>query len=218
MNCEAAQALLSIYIDGELSSDKRVQLKDHLDGCTECVAELAELRRLDSAYRKLPSPKPPQDLWARIDESLAEPLVRSHVSTVATLTDRTPNAAMGTNRLRRRLCLAAGGTFAVALIGFAIQWNIGTPHDDTHHHDPLASYAAQFSTDVLLAQQRLIVQYSGRKITADEAFELVGYRPANVKLPPTDFTCDSLYFAQHALLQVRRSGLDTGGRFWRCYL
>jgi len=82
----------------------------------------------------------------------------------------------------------------------------------------VANYAAQFSTDVLLAQQRLIVQYSGRKITADEAFGLVGNRPANVKLPPADFTCDSLYFTRYALLQMCRSGVDTGGRFWRCDL
>jgi hypothetical protein len=79
------------------------------------------------------------------------------------------------------------------LIGVAIHWNIRTPHDDAHHHDPLANYAAQFSTDVLLAQQRLITQYSGRKISADEAIKLVGYRPANVELPPVDFTCNALY-------------------------
>ena len=193
MNCEAAQVLLSIYIDGELASDERVQLEAHLDGCTECLADLAELRRLAAGYRKLRSPKPPQDLWARIDDSLAAPHIRSAISTAATVIDRDPSTAATTNRLRRRLCLAGCVTAAAMWIGIAIHWNIGTPHDDTHRHDPLANYAAQFSTDVLLAQQRLIVQYSAHKITADEAFELVGYHPANVKLPPTDFTCDSLY-------------------------
>ena len=79
------------------------------------------------------------------------------------------------------------------LIGIAVHWNIGSSHHDSYHYDPLANYAAQFSTDVLLAQQRLTSQYSGRKITVDEAFKMVGYRPANVKLPPADFTCDSLY-------------------------
>jgi len=193
MNCEESQALLSSYIDEELSSDERVQLEVHLDGCTECLADITELRRLAAGYRKLPSPKPPQDLWARINDSLAEPKVRSAMSTVATVIDRDPTPSAKANCLPRRLSLSAGVTVAVALIGFAIHWNIRTPHDDTHRHDPLANYAAQFSTDVLLAQQRLIAQYSGRKITADEAFELVGYRPANVKLPPADLTCDSLY-------------------------
>ena len=193
MNCEESRALLSIYIDGELSSDERVQLEVHLDGCTECSAELAELRCLASSYRKLPSPKLPQDLWARIRNSLADPHARSPMSTVATVFDRDTITAARANRLRRRHYLAACGAAAAVLMGFAIHWNIGTSDDDTHNHDPLANYAAQFSTNVLLAQQRLVVQYSGRKITADEAFELVGYRPANVELPPTDFTCDSLY-------------------------
>ena len=80
MNCEESQTLLSTYIDGELSSDERVQLEVHLDVCTECLAELAELRRLAAGYQKLPSPKPPQHLWARIDASLAEPKVGSAMS------------------------------------------------------------------------------------------------------------------------------------------
>ena len=194
MNCEESQALLSTYIDGELSSDDRVQLEVHLDGCTECLADLAELRRLAAGYQKLPSPKPPKHLWARIDASLAELKVRSAMSTVATVIDRDPTNASKANRLRRRPCLAACVAAAAVLFGIAVHWSIETAHHDTHHYDPLANYAAQLSTDVLLAQQRLTSQYSGRKITADEAFKLVGYRPANVELPPADFTCDSLYF------------------------
>ena len=194
MNCEESQALLSTYIDSELSSDERVQLEVHLDGCTECLAELAELRRLAAGYQKLPSPKPPQHLWARIDASLAELKVRSGISTVATVIDRDPTNASKANRLRRLPCLAACVTAGAVLFGIAVHWSIHIPHHDTHHYDPLANYAAQFSTDVLLAQQRLTLRYSGRKITADEAFKLVGYRPANVELPPADFTCDSLYF------------------------
>ena len=194
MNCEESLALLSAYIDGELSSDDRVQHEVHLDVCTECLAELAELRRLAAGYQKLPSPKPPKHLWTRIDASLAELKVRSAMSTVATVIDRDPTNASKANRLRRRPCLAACVAAAAVLFGIAVHWSIETAHHDTHHYDPLANYAAQLSTDVLLAQQRLTSQYSGRKITADEAFKLVGYRPANVELPPADFTCDSLYF------------------------
>jgi len=193
MNCKESQSLLSIYIDGELSSDERLQLEVHLDRCTECSVDLAELHRLAAGYQKLPSPKPPQYLWARIDDSLAAPQVRSATSTVATVIDRDPTIAAKANRLQRRLCLVAFVTAAAVLVGISIYWNIEKPHVDAHHHDPLANYAEQFSINVLLAQQRLLTQYSGRKLTADEAFKLVDYRPANVELPPADFTCDSLY-------------------------
>jgi len=51
---------LSAYLDGELSAAERAALERHLPACSECRAELAELRRVRALLGALPSPSLPR--------------------------------------------------------------------------------------------------------------------------------------------------------------
>ena len=67
---------LSEYLDDELPPRERAQLESHLDGCAECAATLAELRRVVARAHALESTGPAADLWpgiaARIGAAPAE--------------------------------------------------------------------------------------------------------------------------------------------------
>lgn len=47
-------AMISAYLDGELSSGEVTQLHDHLSSCGKCSAELQDVQRVRAAIRSLP--------------------------------------------------------------------------------------------------------------------------------------------------------------------
>jgi len=57
MECRETQTLLSAFHDGELPADDRVRVEEHLRGCPECSALLADLARADQAAG-VPDPGP----------------------------------------------------------------------------------------------------------------------------------------------------------------
>ncbi|MBC8065376.1 MAG: zf-HC2 domain-containing protein, partial [Chlorobia bacterium] len=44
MNCKSVQIYLSAYLDGELSGQECLQVREHLGGCKDCRAEEQQLR------------------------------------------------------------------------------------------------------------------------------------------------------------------------------
>jgi anti-sigma factor RsiW len=57
---------LSDYLDDELAPEERAALAAHLEGCAECSATLADLRRVVARARALESAGPAADLWPGI--------------------------------------------------------------------------------------------------------------------------------------------------------
>ncbi|MFZ2225768.1 MAG: zf-HC2 domain-containing protein [Candidatus Deferrimicrobium sp.] len=57
MDCRETQTLLPAFHDGELPAADRVRVEDHLRGCPECGALLADLERADQAAG-VPDPGP----------------------------------------------------------------------------------------------------------------------------------------------------------------
>jgi anti-sigma factor RsiW len=57
---------LSDYLDDELAPEQRAALAAHLEGCAECSATLADLRRVVARARTLESTGPATDLWPGI--------------------------------------------------------------------------------------------------------------------------------------------------------
>lgn len=57
---------LSEYLDGEMDPVERVRLERHLQGCAECGATLAELRRVVERAEALADRPPTGDLWPGI--------------------------------------------------------------------------------------------------------------------------------------------------------
>ena len=57
---------LSEYLDGEMDRSERASLEVHLEGCAECAAVLADLKRVRARARELYPVPVPEDLWPRI--------------------------------------------------------------------------------------------------------------------------------------------------------
>lgn len=105
MNCKSAQTYLSAYLDGELSGQESLQMRDHLSHCRECQAEELQLRTLKQMLRGLPLYEPTEGFE-----------------------DRLVSQVMRTSERKRRFTLSfgpslrfAGGLAAVAIIaGFGL--------------------------------------------------------------------------------------------------
>jgi anti-sigma factor RsiW len=63
---------LSEYLDEELDRSDRQTLAAHLLGCPECVALLADLKRVRARARELKDAPVPAALWSRIEAAIAE--------------------------------------------------------------------------------------------------------------------------------------------------
>jgi hypothetical protein len=97
---------LGAYALGDLPADERAALAAHLEGCSECSAELRELEGVaallplaDPARIERPPVRPPADLGARIEAQIAAEKARE-----------------GRAKRRRRLRLGFGGAVAVAAV------------------------------------------------------------------------------------------------------
>ena len=69
MDCRETQKLLSAFHDGELSAADRARVEEHLRGCPECVALLADLARADHAAG---APDPGPEYWDRFNARVME--------------------------------------------------------------------------------------------------------------------------------------------------
>jgi len=71
MEHAGVQAHLQAYLDGTLPPEEARAVHAHLDGCTECRAELALLREADEALRAWPVLPEPEGLAARVMAQIA---------------------------------------------------------------------------------------------------------------------------------------------------
>ncbi len=64
---EEARNLLPDFVDGELTGEQRSAVATHIESCTECQHEVAELRELIGHAQDLPTQIPVErDLWPEI--------------------------------------------------------------------------------------------------------------------------------------------------------
>lgn len=64
--CQSIEALLSAYLDGELTQQDRQRVEVHVDACEACHAALAELRRIRDGIGGLHHPEPTAEQWSRM--------------------------------------------------------------------------------------------------------------------------------------------------------
>jgi hypothetical protein len=60
------EGLLMRWLDGEVTTSERARVAAHLAGCPECMREVRVHRALFRGVSRLPKPRPPADLAARI--------------------------------------------------------------------------------------------------------------------------------------------------------
>ena len=73
MECRETQTLLTAFHDGELPADGRARVEEHLRGCPECAALLADLERVDRAAG-VPDPGPAY--WDRFNARVMDRVAR----------------------------------------------------------------------------------------------------------------------------------------------
>jgi anti-sigma factor RsiW len=76
MKCTTVRTKLAGYLDdaltGTTSAAERVQIGQHLNGCTVCRAELERFRKLSVLLSRTPKNVPPADLAVRIKVAAAQ--------------------------------------------------------------------------------------------------------------------------------------------------
>jgi hypothetical protein len=76
MKCTTVRTKLAGYLDdaltGTTSVAERVQIGEHLNGCTVCRAELERFRKLSVLLSRMPKNGPPADLAVRIKVAAAQ--------------------------------------------------------------------------------------------------------------------------------------------------
>ena len=73
MNCKTAQALLSAYIDRELTGGEMARIRRHLSECHCCDAEAADLQRLKEVLAATPGVEPPVGFEERLFSAVLAP-------------------------------------------------------------------------------------------------------------------------------------------------
>ena len=73
MECRETQTLLTAFHDGELPASRRARVEEHLRGCPECAALLADLARVDRAAG-VPDPGPAY--WDRFNARVMDRVER----------------------------------------------------------------------------------------------------------------------------------------------
>lgn len=63
MNCEQIRELLAGYQDGELDNERRQRVERHLEGCTECREDLAQLEKVKEVTAKVQYNDLPLEVW-----------------------------------------------------------------------------------------------------------------------------------------------------------
>ena len=72
MTCEQAKSLVADSWQGELNGQAQLLLNQHLETCSECRAEAAELGAVWQGLASLPAPEPSRALDVRFEASLQE--------------------------------------------------------------------------------------------------------------------------------------------------
>ena len=76
MKCTTVRTKLAGYLDdaitGSASVAERVQIGEHLNGCTVCRGELERFRKLSVLLSRMPKNVPPADLAVRIKVAAAQ--------------------------------------------------------------------------------------------------------------------------------------------------
>lgn len=184
MDCQEVQSLLSAYHDGELLSELRPAVAEHIGSCVICRKELSAFDRISGISKQLPDLEPPQAIWAGIEAALDADLAKATV--------RRPAIFRRTTVKRWQLGLLV--TAAVALIAFGIVWVAsGGPSRHRELAADFEQYLDHFNDNPETAQNILLAKYEGTPIDLAQAETLVGYRPAVASGLPKGYSLDATY-------------------------
>jgi hypothetical protein len=129
MKCNTVRTKLAGYLDdavtGAARVEERVEIREHLEGCTVCRAELQKFRKLAVLLSRMPKTLPPADLAVRIKVAAAQ-THHSHdwPSRLRRVKDR---AEILLDNVFRPLTLPATGGFFSAILVFVLVFQMIVP-------------------------------------------------------------------------------------------
>jgi len=180
MNCSEVQDLLSAYHDGELITDTKSNVGEHLGRCSKCAQELAQFERLTMMASALNTPVPPETIWSQLEQQL------NHQSVDET------SGTKPVAQISRRSFLVPGLVALAATIVVAVGIITYESWFESREHKRFAAeferYIKEFRRDPRAAQQILLASYGNQLVDPERAVEQVGYRPAIAKGLPTGYT------------------------------
>lgn len=177
MDCQQVKDLLSAYYDQELSPEVKAEVAQHLAGCDECAAELADFGELSAMAQNLSHPVPPEHIWDGLQSLL-------HTRPNGEATIQQPRGwLIWMRRPAARFAFAAAALVLIAIGWFG--YTMSNHHDEHQMAAVFGQYLDQFQTDPHAAQEILLTNYPSRAVTAEQAIHTVGYRPVVAEgLPP----------------------------------
>ncbi len=184
MCCEEHKNQIGHFLDDELSPDARAEFAAHLETCSACSRELADLQELTSAIRKSSLADVPSALWDAIDDRLGAN-VGSHA--------RRP--APGNGLLRsRRWALAASLAFVAGLGAFGLSLMDSTVSASTINFGVLLD---GLPLDAQRAFQKFVTFYDGKPGSARDAKKFASSLDFETPTTlPGGFNLDSVYLLQ----------------------
>jgi hypothetical protein len=82
--CEAVQAELGAYLDGELAAAEQTAVQRHLETCAACREELALLRLVAHSLSLAPRPEPSETMRQRLMDQVVAELPVHRVTLICT--------------------------------------------------------------------------------------------------------------------------------------
>jgi Putative zinc-finger len=167
MNCPTIEQRLSAYIDGELSSNEKMQVEDHCDQCQTCSEMISQFVAMGTLMRCSEKPVDTAAIWQNIATGLVDG-------------PRIPNSA----NTRTWLYVLLGTAVSMAFLWITIRFNQSPEHDkhaSAHQHDTLAvdfqQILATAATEPKAALEILTTKYQGREMDQSAATQFLGYEP-----------------------------------------
>jgi hypothetical protein len=179
MNCEGIRELLSGHLDRELSSQQENLVTQHLTSCDHCTDEFAACSAIGQVAKSLPSPKPPADVWDRLERQLDQ-------ERPAEITPRVLRTPWNTYRI---LAVAATLLITVGVFTWLFQ-PFGGHHNQMAH---FGRFMEAFPAEPGTAQQTLLASYSGRAVTAQEMTDVLKYTPVGIGNAPVGYSVEQSY-------------------------
>ncbi len=114
MTCEAFEASLGAFLEGDLDEQTQSSADAHVATCTKCAALVRELGQLVAAAGALPSLAPDRDLWPAIEGRLETPVLTLRSRPALTVESRTVSWRTVAAAAAVLVTLSAGVTWNVA--------------------------------------------------------------------------------------------------------
>jgi hypothetical protein len=177
MKCAEVHELLSAYHDDELSSSIRETVREHMEQCAACQAELGQFESLSLVASGLKKFAMPSSVWSGVKgKSDFQSVTRQ---TVADRTDGDQTDGLKvhpTHFFRRRLIQYVTALAATLVLGFVgmEMWMHGD-HDHVEMAEAMKQVADEIDSDG--ATHLLLKKYGGNEVNYQDAITQVGYKP-----------------------------------------